>query len=102
VRKNPARGETARRFDFSYRRLPEPERRLLARLAAFAADVDRPTVEAIAVFPPEDGEPDPIPEPGERLRELVRRSFLALTPAPPQPSPSRPPCGRGTGGRGRG
>ncbi|MGC8945817.1 MAG: tetratricopeptide repeat protein [Anaerolineae bacterium] len=102
VRKNPARGETARRFDFSYRRLPEPERRLLARLAAFAADVDRPTVEAIAVFPPEDGEPDPIPEPGERLRELVRRSFLALTPAPLNPLPLARLAGeeQGAGGGG--
>jgi len=82
VRANPARGETARRFDFSYNRLPEPERRMLARLAAFAADVDRPVAEAIAAFSLEGGEPDPIPDPAERLRELVRRSFLALTPTP--------------------
>ena len=108
VRANPARGETARRFDFSYNRLPEPERRMLARLAAFAADVDRPTAEAIAVFPPEDGEPDPIPDPPERLRELVRRSFLALTPTPggeaatPSPSPAARERGRGPGGEGEG
>jgi hypothetical protein len=108
VRANPARGETARRFDFSYNRLPEPERRMLARLAAFAADLDRPIAEAIAAFSLEGGEPDPIPDPAERLRELVRRSFLALTPAPggeaatPSPSPAARKRGRGPGGGGEG
>jgi tetratricopeptide (TPR) repeat protein len=115
VRANPARGETARRFDFSYNRLPEPERRMLARLAAFAADVDRPIAEAIAAFSLEGGEPDPIPDPAERLRELVRRSFLALTPTPaalggtpggeaatPSPSPAARERGRGPGGGGEG
>ena len=108
VRANPARGETARRFDFSYNRLPEPERRMLARLAAFAADVDRPIAEAIAAFSLEGGEPDPIPDPPERLRELVRRSFLALTPTPggeaatPSPSPAARERGRGPGGEGEG
>ena len=108
VRANPARGETARRFDFSYNRLPEPERRMLARMAAFAADVDRPVAEAIAAFSLEGGEPDPIPDPAERLRELVRRSFLALTPTPaalggtPSPSPAARERGRGPGGGGEG
>ena len=126
VRANPARGETARRFDFSYNRLPEPERRMLARLAAFAADVDRPIAEAIAAFSLEGREPDPIPDPAERLRELVRRSFLALTPTPaalggtpspggeaatpapggeaatPSPSPAARERGRGPGGGGEG
>jgi len=108
VRADPARGETARRFDFSYGRLPEAERRMLARLAAFAADVDRSTAEAIAAFPPDEGEPDPIPDPPERLRELVRRSFLALTPTPaalggtPSPSPAVRERGRGPGGGGEG
>jgi tetratricopeptide (TPR) repeat protein len=126
VRANPARGETARRFDFSYNRLPEAERRMLARLAAFAADVDRPIAEAIAAFSLEGGEPDPIPDPAERLRELVRRSFLALTPTPaalggtpapggeaatpapggeaatPSPSPAARERGRGPGGGGEG
>jgi tetratricopeptide (TPR) repeat protein len=126
VRADPARGETARRFDFSYNRLPEPERRMLARLAAFAADVDRPIAEAIAAFSLEGGEPDPIPDPAERLRELVRRSFLALTPTPaalggtpspggeaatpapggeaatPSPSPAARERGRGPGGGGEG
>jgi len=40
ARANPARGETGRRFDFSYNPLPEGRKEVLHRLAAFAAGFD--------------------------------------------------------------
>lgn len=94
VRANPARGETARRFDFSYNPLPEPQKELLHRLAGFAAGFDLQAVEAVCEEdltppPPLRGTPSPLPKWGEgrepeggarawhtHLPELVRGSFV--------------------------
>ncbi|MGQ9523017.1 MAG: CHAT domain-containing protein, partial [Anaerolineae bacterium] len=76
VRANPARGETARRFDFSYCRLDENRRRLLHRLAAFAVGFDEVAAEAVCAMPVQAGDTDLIPDWEEGLRELWRKSFL--------------------------
>ncbi len=115
VRANPARGETARRFDFSYNRLPEPERDLLLRLTPFAGDFGIEAVEGVMALTPISGgeaatpSPSPTGERGRRqgegvrslLLSLSRRSFLTPTPggeaATPSPSPAPRERGRGQG-----
>ncbi len=115
VRANPARGETARRFDFSYNRLPEPERALLRRLTPFAGDFGIEAVEGVVALTPTPGGEAATPSPsptGERgrvqgegvralLLSLSRRSFLTPTPggeaATPSPSPAERERGRGQG-----
>jgi len=90
---NPARGETARRFDFSYNPLPEVRKELLHRLAAFAAYFDR---QAIAAVCSSALTPSPLPDLGEgrgpgggvrawdaHLPELVRASFVEHHPLGP-------------------
>jgi tetratricopeptide (TPR) repeat protein len=47
VRDNPVRGELARGFDFSYKPLPEPQKELLHRLAAFAVDFNLEAARAV-------------------------------------------------------
>ncbi len=69
VRANPARGETGRRFDFSYKPLPEPQKELLHRLAAFAAGFDLHAVESVCAS--DVGQDGILP-----LPELVRASFV--------------------------
>jgi tetratricopeptide (TPR) repeat protein len=83
VRANPARGETARRFDFSYESLPEPRKELLHRLAAFAADFDLQAIAAICSPPPELGEGLGVGAWDAELPELVRGSFVERHPLGP-------------------
>ncbi len=90
ARANPARGETGRRFDFSYNPLPEPRKELLHRLAAFAAGFDLQAIGAICSSAEEE-----LPSPhrggagGEVLHwdadlpELVRGSFVERHPLGP-------------------
>jgi len=83
VRANPARGETARRFDFSYNPLPGPQKELLHRLAAFAADFDLQALAAVC-SPTDEIPPSPgrggagggVSHWGADLPELVRGSFV--------------------------
>jgi len=90
VRANPARGETARRFDFSYNPLPEPQKELLHRLAAFAADFDLPAITAVC-SPTDEILPSPgrggaggeVPHWETHFPELVRGSFVERHPLGP-------------------
>ena len=81
VRANPARGETARRFDFSYNPLPAPRKELLHRLAAFAADFDLRTAEMVATV--EDEGIGPLADWDADMSELVRGSFVEWYPLGP-------------------
>jgi len=74
VRANPARGSTARRFDFSYEPLAAPRKELLHRLAAFAADFDLRAIEVVATL--EDEGVGPLTAWDSDLAELVRGSFV--------------------------
>jgi len=74
VRANPARGETARRFDFSYGPLPTPRKELLHRVAAFAADFDLQAVGVVATV--EDEGIGSLAAWDADLPELVRGSFV--------------------------
>jgi len=78
VKANPARGETARRFDFSYNPLPESQKELLHQLAAFAAGFDLQAVAAICTPDDKPLSPDSggVPE----LPEVVRASFVERHP----------------------
>jgi len=78
VRANPARGETGRRFDFSYGRLTVDEKRLLHRLAAFAADFDAQAVEVVCTAPLDERDKDLLPTWEEGLRSLARKSFIEV------------------------
>jgi len=75
VQQNLVRGELQRRLDFSYHPLPEGEKELLHRLAAFSADFDQAAVEAICAMA---GKEDECPLENWRwlLAELVRRSWV--------------------------
>ena len=74
ARANPARGETGRRFDFSYEPLGEEQKELLHRLAAFAAGFDLETVQRIVTTEGEGVKP--LPHWDADLPELVRCSFV--------------------------
>jgi tetratricopeptide (TPR) repeat protein len=84
ARANPARGETGRRFDFSYNPLPEPQKELLHRLAAFAAGFDLQAIGAVCSSTTEEELPSPrrggagggVLHWDADLPELVRGSFV--------------------------
>jgi len=74
ARANPALGETERRFDFSYRPLPQTQQELLHRLAAFGAGFDLGAVQRILTTEGEGVQP--LPHWDADLPELVRGSFV--------------------------
>jgi len=76
VRANPARGETTRRFDFSYGPLPAPRKELLHRLAAFAADFDLRAAQNLCTHPLGEEHFEPLADWDADLPELVRGSFV--------------------------
>jgi len=76
VRANPARGETARRFDFSYNPLPEGRKELLHRLAAFAAGFDLQAALNLCTHPLGEEGFQPLEDWDAELPELVRGSFV--------------------------
>jgi len=83
VRANPARGETARRFDFSYGPLPTPRKELLHRLAAFAADFDLQAIQNLCAHPLGEEQFGPLADWDADLVELVRGSFVERHPLGP-------------------
>ncbi|HUS80876.1 MAG TPA: tetratricopeptide repeat protein, partial [Armatimonadota bacterium] len=83
VRANPARGETAHRFDFSYNPLPAPRKELLHRLAAFAADFDLRAAQNLCTHPLGEEQFEPLAEWDTDLPELVRGSFVERHPLGP-------------------
>ena len=104
ARANPARGETGRRFDFSYNPLPEPQKELLHRLAAFAAGFDLQAIGAVCSpsappqSPPTLGGKMPPPSPrvgggaggGGRGDQPARTGARFLRRAPPAGAGLRP------------
>jgi tetratricopeptide (TPR) repeat protein len=76
VQANPARGDTARRFDFSYEPLAGPRKELLHRLAAFAADFDLRAIQNLCTHPLGEEQFEPLADWGADLPELVRGSFV--------------------------
>jgi len=76
ARANPARGETGRRFDFSYNPLPEGRKELLHRLAAFAAGFDLQAALNLCTNPLGEERFEPLAEWDAELPELVRGSFV--------------------------
>jgi tetratricopeptide (TPR) repeat protein len=78
VRANPARGDVGRRFDFSYARLAEEERRMLHRMSAFAAGFDARGAEAVCTVAIHERDTNLIPGWEEALRGLVRKSFVEV------------------------
>ena len=83
VRANPARGETARRFDFSYEPLPAPRKELLHRLAAFAADFDLRAIQNLCTNLLGEKQSEPLADWDADLPELVRGSFVERHPLRP-------------------
>ncbi len=80
VKANPARGETTKRFDFSYARLAPSEAALLHRLAAFAADFDAQAIEAVCANALDEQDSNLLPGWEEALRGLARKSFVEVHP----------------------
>ncbi|HUS81289.1 MAG TPA: CHAT domain-containing protein, partial [Armatimonadota bacterium] len=76
VQANPAQGETARRFDFSYEPLNTLCQGLLHRLAAFAADFDLQAAQNLCTNPLGEEQFEPLADWGADLPELVRGSFV--------------------------
>jgi tetratricopeptide (TPR) repeat protein len=76
VQANPARGETARRFDFSYEPLDTPRKELLHRLAAFAADFDLRAIQNLCTHPLGEEQFELLADWDADLPELVRGSFV--------------------------
>jgi len=83
VRVNPARGDTARRFDFSYEPLPAPRQELLHRLAAFAADFDLQAAQNLCTHPLGEEQCEPLADWDADLPELVHASFVERHPLGP-------------------
>ncbi|MDF0593777.1 tetratricopeptide repeat protein [Methanotrichaceae archaeon M04Ac] len=73
--------EVSTRFDFSYNPLPEGEKELLHRMAAFASSATEVVIEMTSTLPLFEGDATAaLPQWRDDLTELVRKSFVDTVP----------------------